>query len=131
MKHLCQRHQHHCDLETRAESKHTVLSHRFKSSLDNEIADEDVNAKECLSSYAYGMWIKSVRQCDRLQTMLHIDTNSFHIWPANESFDDNIHIILPIGERCKCSYRNDFDVQCKHELKVDPRFKIEHWSHGG
>ena len=61
--------------------------------------------------------------------MLHFDTNSFHIWPANESFDDNVHIILPIGERCKCSYRIDFDVQCKHELKVDPRFKLEHWSH--
>ena len=129
LKYLCQRHQHHCALEARAESNVTVLSHRFKSSFDDELADKDVNAKECLSSFAYGMWYKSVQQCDMLQIMLHIDTNSFNTWPVNESFDDNVHIILSIGERCKYRDRIDVDVQCNHELKVDSRFKLKYWSY--
>ncbi len=60
LKKLCQRYQHHCDLEAKEEAKQTVLTHRFKSSFEDEYADEDVNTKQCLSAYAYGMWHKSV-----------------------------------------------------------------------
>ena len=74
------------------------------------------------------MWHKYLTQSERLQSKLDSDINSFHVWPANKTFDKDVHIILQIGSKCRCSHRIDYDVQCKHELKVDPRYKIEHWS---
>jgi len=47
------------------------------------------------------------------------------VWPANESFDsDNQnHLSFPVGGRCPCWRRIDFNIQCKHELKINPKFK--------
>ena len=128
-KKLCQRNQHHCDLGASEEAKQTVLIHIFKSSFDNKLAAEDISAKECLSAYGYGMWCKSVVQSERLQSTPDPETYCFYVWPVNETFDNDLHIILPIGKRCTCSHRTDYDVQCKHELKVDPRLELEDWPH--
>ena len=128
LKKLCQRHQHHCDLEAKEEAKLTVLSHRFTSTFADELANEDINAKQSLSAYAYEMWHKSIVQSERLQSKINFETNCFHVWPANEEFQETIHVTLGVGKRCECNIRIDYDIQCKHELSVDPRFKLEHWS---
>ena len=45
---------------------------------------------------------------------------------ANPVSDKDVYIILPIEKRCRFSHRIDYDIQCKHELKVDQRFKLKH-----
>ena len=35
---------------------------------------------------------------------------------------------INLGERCTCYNRRAFDGQCKHELRLDPTFKVNHWN---
>ena len=126
---LCQSHQHHCDLEAKEEAKQTVLTHRFKSSFDGKLADEDVHTKESLSSFGYEMWHNSVVQYEMLQSALDPETDYFHVWPPNETFDNDLHIIFSICKRCARGRSIGYDIQYKHEFKVDPMFKIKDWSH--
>ena len=98
LKTICQGHQHNCDQEAKEEAKLTVSSHRFTSIFDHELANEDVNAKQSLSGYAYGMWHKSILQSERLQSKINFETNCFHVWPVNETFDEKNHITLDIGK---------------------------------
>ena len=128
LRRLCERHQLHCDIECRDESKHTVSTHRYRSPLQNELAEHDVAAKKALAAYPYGMFYKSLKMTEMLQAELQSDNVTYHIWPSNETFNSNEHVKLVIGDRCQCSYRRDYDIQCGHELKVDPTFRIENWN---
>ena len=127
LKNLCERHQVHCDYESREEAKLTVSSHKFQSSFDDEIAHEDVKAKQALAGYPYKLFYESIKKSMRLQMKLDSDKVTHLIWPANEIFDRDKHISLVVGQRCTCRRRIDFNIQCEHELKAEPQFKVELW----
>ena len=50
---------------------------------------------------------------------------SHNIWPAGVDFNpfDYEHITIKVGERCNCWRRVDFDIQCKHELKLSCKLR--------
>ena len=128
LKNLCERHQFHCDKEAKHEAKLTVISHKYRSTFDSPYADEDVLAKQTLSAYAYEKWKTALKFSFRLQSELQEDGITYNIWPASEVFDKEKHHSLIVGDRCSCRHRRDFDIQCGHELKVNPKFQIDKWS---
>jgi hypothetical protein len=50
----------------------------------------------------------------------------YRVWPLNAPLNGDNFTTIPIGGRCsECRLRIDYDVQCKHELCVDPTFKVK------
>ena len=64
--------------------------------------------------------------------MVFDDNKSCHkVWSAGVPFDgsDPEHVVIKVVERCNCWCRVDFDIQCKHELKINLKFNVKHWGH--
>ena len=38
-------------------------------------------------------------------------------------------MMINVDHRCDCWRRVDFDIQCKHEMKLNLQFKLKHWGH--
>ena len=58
-------------------------------------------------------------------------TLSHKVWPSGIVFDVNNpeHIVIKVGDRCNCWRRVDFDIQYKHELRINLKFKELDWGH--
>ena len=93
---------------------------------------EEIAARQSLSQVPLKEYfIKQLKSSEKLQ-ILYDEINLCHkVWPAGVIFDesDREHIIIKQGERCNCWRRIDYDIQCKHELKINMKFKVGHWGH--
>ena len=107
----------------------TVNSHRYKSKLDAELASEDNAAKLVLSKFAHNKFHDALVSSQSLQVKLdELDGTTQLIWPSNSIVPNDVCVRIKLGERCNCYNRRAFDGQCKHELRLDPTFKIDHWN---
>ena len=74
--------------------------------------------------------MKQMQSAESLQLTFEETSNKYKVWPAGVSFDQNNpdHIVITKGDRCNCWRRIDFDIQCKHEFRINSKFKLNHWS---
>ena len=132
LKALCERQQQLCNKENNVETEDLIRSNYYKPTLDGEMAVEDINARRALSSYPHKQfYILQTKSSDNLQSLYDHDTSSHMVWPAGVDFNSNDpeHVIIKVGERCNCWRRVDYDIQCKHELKINFKFNLNHWGH--
>ena len=130
IKSLFERQQNICNKENDFENDYIVKSHRYISTLDPQFAHEDIMARQVLSNIPHkDYFVKQLKSSEYLQYSRDTNTMLCKIWPATESFDNekDDHVCIKIGERCSCWRRVDFDIQCKHELKLNCKFKKSHW----
>ena len=76
-------------------------------------------------------FVKQLKSSELLQSTYDTVNKCHKVWPLGEIFDTNCdeHIVIEDGERCKCWRRIDYNIQCKHELKLNPKFEVKHWGH--
>ena len=132
IKSLLERQQQLCNKENDIEQDYTVRSHRYLPQLHGELAVEDISARNVLAGKPHkDYFILQSKATEYLQSIFDSDAMVHKVWPANESFDsDNQnHLSFAVGGRCPCWRRIDFNIQCKHELKINPKFKKHHWGH--
>ena len=132
IKTLLERQQQLCNKETDLETDYIVRSHRYLPQLEGDLALEDIKARQVLSLKPHKEYfILQLKATEYLQSTFDTDDMKHNVWPANEPFDNNDknHVSFSVGTRCPCWRRIDFNVQCKHELKINPKFKKHHWGH--
>ena len=107
----------------------TVNAHRYKSTLDSDLATEDTAAKSVLSRFAHTKFHDAIVASQSLQMKMDEDDSVTHIiWPSNSTQPNDYCVRITEGERCNCYNRRAFDGQSKHELTLDPTFKIDNWN---
>ena len=132
LKSLCERQQQICNKENDFETEHLIRLNHFKPTLDGEFAYEEIQAMKALSIAPHkNYFVKQLKSSEGLQISFNDSNQCYQVWPAGESFDhdNDDHVIIKRGGRCKCWRRVDFDIQCKHELRIQPKFKIGDWGH--
>ena len=130
VKALCERQQQLSNKENELEVDYMVKSHRYIPTLDGRLGVEESSAREVLSNTPFKEYfIKQLKSTDYLDIHFNHILQRHNIWPSSETFDplDEDHIVINVGQRCCCWRRIDFNIQCKHELKINPEFKKEHW----
>ena len=132
IKALCERQQQLCNKENDFENDYVIKSSCYKSMLDGEYGQQEYVARQILSQKPLkDYFIKQLQSSQVLQSSFDELSMSHNIWPAAVDFNpsDDEHITIKVGDRCNCWRRVDFDIQCKHELKLSCKFKKEHWGH--
>ena len=100
-----------------------------KSMFNGDNAIQDFEANLNLSAHAHNRLFTKVLQSSEFMTYRYDNENNTHIvWPTGEISSKDNTIKLKVGERCKCHFRINFDCQCAHELAVNKKFIIDHWS---
>ena len=130
LKSLCERQQQICNKENDFETDYFVRSTHYKPRLDGQFAYEELRARQALSQIPFSNYfVKQLKGSESLQTSPDGMTEDHRVWPSGTTFDINEdnHVVIQRGERCTCWRRIDYDIQCKHELRLDPKFKVEHW----
>ena len=76
-------------------------------------------------------FVKQLKSAQTLQSSFDERSLTHCVWPAGSDFDpnDSEHVVIKVGDRCKCWRRVDYNIQCKHELKICGKFKKDHWGH--
>ena len=132
LKSLCERQQQICNKENDYETDHRIRSECYKPILDGELARQEFNARQILSRKPHSdYFVKQLKSAQTLQSTFDEGSLTHSIWPAGTEFDpnDSEHVVIKVGDRCSCWRRVDYDIQCKHELKICGKFKKEHWGH--
>ena len=132
LKSLMERQQQICNKENDFENDNLVRTNHYKPTLDRELGYEELVAKQSLSEIPHkNYFIGQLKSSEKLQLLYDNEICSHKVWPAGEQFNANNseHFVIKIGDRCNCWRRVDFDIQCKHELKINPKFKVLNWGH--
>ena len=111
--------------------QHNIVDH-CEPTLDREMGYEELLARQVLSQIPLkNYFIKQLKSSEVLQMSYDNENVSHKVWPSGIDFDEKNadHIVIKVGHRCSCWRRVDFDIQCKHELKIEPKFKALHWGH--
>ena len=127
-----ERQQQICNKENDYETDNLIRSNHYTPTLDREMGYEELVAKQSLSSVPHKMFfVKQLKSSESLQITYDDVTLSHKVWPTGVDFDKNDpdHIDIKVGYRCNCWRRVDFDIQCKHELRINPKFKVLDWGH--
>ena len=131
LKALCERQQQICNKENDYETDHLIRTNHYKPTLDGEMACEELVAKQALSDVPHrNYFVKQLKSSESLQSLFDDRTQCYKVWPAGSSFDkdDDDHVVIHRGGRCSCWRRIDYDIQCKHELRISPKFNVNHWA---
>jgi len=130
LKLLMERQQQICNKENNYESDHVVRSNHYRPTLDGEMGFQEKIAFKALSPIAFeSYFVKQLKSSELLQSAYDDDLLAHRVWPAGVPFNENDkeHIVIKVGDRCNCWRRVDFDIQCKHELKLNVKFKENYW----
>ena len=130
IKALCERQQMLCNKENDLETDYLVRCNHYRPELEGEFGYEETIARKALSQVPHqNFFVKQLKSSQLLQKEYVIESSSHHVWPIGVSFDDNDenHITINDGDRCPCWRRVDYNIQCKHELCIEPKFISNKW----
>ena len=130
LKSLMERQQHICNKENDLETDNLIRTNHYTPTLDRDMGYEECAAKQSLSQVPHKEYfVKQLKRSELLQMSFDNEISSHMVWPTGVDFDinDEEHVVIKVGHRCNCWRRVDFDIQCKHELRINPKFKVLDW----
>ena len=89
----------------------------------------DIEAKKALTQYAYeSLFSVALRKKRNSQSSIDEDGNTY-IWSANLHFESakDKSMISP-NQRCNCSFRRKYDIECGCELFLHKTFNVSNWN---